>query len=83
MKVNPITPSEIGVRLPNLMIEEVNELIKDRFDGRKAIISINTICRIKGYKPGDMELLADLYKKFGWNTEIDQTGDYNALVFKV
>ena len=78
----PIKKEEIVRRIPDSIIEEVNEHIKENYDGNRAYLSINTLCRFDGYRLGDFFLIKSLYEKNGWKVGVDDSGDYNILVFE-
>ena len=78
--VEPIRPSEVKVVIPDFIIQAVNELIEDKWNGEEAVIEQDeildkvvdtdqdspTYCtRDKIFKKGWLDF-EDLYRKAGW-----------------
>lgn len=87
--VEPISPSDVKKFIPDFIIETVNKLIVEKWDGEKAIILQDDIMDIVSSndpdidKPSRREVFdkgwldfEPLYRERGWNVEYDKPG-YN------
>lgn len=85
--VKPITPDEVKHIIPDFIIEVVNKLIQEKWDGHEAIIKQDEIMDIissddedddkpsrqKIYDKGWLDF-EPLYREAGWNVEYDKPG---------
>lgn len=82
--VEPISPSDVKKFIPDFIIETVNKLIVEKWDGEKAIILQDDIMDIVSSndtdidKPSRREVFdkgwldfEPLYRKKGWDVEYD------------
>lgn len=92
--IKPITPDEVKHIIPDFIIEAVNKLIKEKWNGSEAIIEQNEIMDIVSSdsewddRPSRMTVynnkwldIEDIYRDAGWNVEYDKPGyceTYNA-----
>ena len=85
-KVNPISPKEVTHAIPDFVIEAVNDLIKKKWDGKKAVIYQDEILDIisgDDNKPSRKTIFdnnwldfEDLYREQGWKVEYDKPEYY-------
>lgn len=87
--VKPITPDEVKHVIPDFIIEVVNKLIQEKWDGHEAIIKQDEIMDIvssddedddkpsrqKIYDQGWLDF-EPLYREVGWNVEYDKSAYY-------
>ncbi len=87
--IEPISPSDVKKFIPDFIIETVNKLIVEKWDGDKAIILQDDIMDIVSSddpdidKPSRVEVFAKgwldfepIYREKGWDVEYDKPG-YN------
>ena len=87
--IEPIRPSDVKKIIPDFVIEAVNQLIKEKWDGYKAVILQDEIMDVissddpDNDKPSRREVFdkgwldfETLYREKGWNVEYDKPG-YN------
>lgn len=87
--VEPISPNDVKKVIPDFVIEAVNQLIKEKWDGKMAIILQDDIMDIissddpEDDKPSRQKVFdkgwldfENLYREKGWNVEYDKPG-YN------
>ena len=83
--IKPITPDEIKLVIPDFIIEAVNKLIQEKWDGHEAIIKQDEIMNIVSSndedddKPSRQKIydkhwldFEPLYREAGWNVEYDK-----------
>ena len=83
--VEPISPNDVKKVIPDFVIEAVNQLIKEKWDGKKAIILQDDIMNIISSndpdddKPSRNEIFnkgwldfEDLYREKGWYVMYDK-----------
>jgi hypothetical protein len=72
-----ITPDEVGESLPEWVLKAWNEVIKDKWDGKRAIISYSDVkdklaldkVPVYYYLGKRIDLIKPLYEKVGWDVE--------------
>lgn len=87
--VEPISPSDVKKIIPDFVIEAVNQLINEKWDGYEAVILQDEIMAIISSsddmddKPSRKQILdkgwldfEPLYREKGWDVEYDKPG-YN------
>ena len=87
--VEPISPSDVKKIIPDFVIEAVNQLIMENWDGHEAIILQDDIMDIVSSndaddgKPSRREIFdkgwldfEPLYREKGWNVEYDKPAYY-------
>ena len=72
--VRPITPDEAQRELPNDVIETVNNLIKENWEGSYAKVTIKSISSRCNYREGDWRGICKLFEEYGWSVESDFPG---------
>ena len=83
--VEPISPSDVKKIIPDFVIEAVNQLIMEKWDGYEAVILQDDILDIissddlDNDKPSRQEVFdkrwldfEDLYREKGWDVEYDK-----------
>lgn len=77
MNITPITPQEVLEQLPKTvptrLIEIINDLLIERFDGKKAEITIDMIKEqwpsTTQFKHDFLTNIERIYQKFGWKVQ--------------
>jgi hypothetical protein len=72
--VRPITPEEAQRELPNDIVERVNNLIKQNWNGSSAKVTIKAIKAGCSYREGDWRGICKLFREYGWDVENDFPG---------
>lgn len=85
--VNPIKPEEVILRIPDFIIEAVNDLIKEKWDGQCAVIKQNEIMEIvssddpEDPRPSRKKVFdhnwldfEPMYRQVGWGVLYDKPG---------
>lgn len=83
--VEPISPSDVKLRIPDFIIEAVNQLIMEKWTGDEAIILQDDILDIVSSDDPDDDKVSrqevfdrhwldfeDLYREKGWDVEYDK-----------
>lgn len=85
--IEPIRPNDVWIEIPEFVIEIVNKMIKEAWDGEEAKISQKDVVDkiLRGY-PGMEKITTgtvykkhwldfeDLYRKVGWKVIYDKPG---------
>ena len=87
--VNPIKPEEVVHTIPDFIIEAVNNLIKENWDGKSAIIKQDDIMKVissddpEDSRPSRQKVfehrwldIEPIYRQVGWKVLYDKP-DYN------
>lgn len=85
--IEPIKPSDVDIRIPDFVIEIVNEFIKKEWDGeRSRILQTDIVNEIVARYPGMGDITSqtvykthwldfeDLYRQVGWKVKYDKPG---------
>ena len=87
MKVKPITPDEVVHEIPDVIIETVNQLIKEKWNGYKAhilqddILERVNIPRDEIFEKNWLDF-EHIYREAGWSVIYDNPGwDENYKAF--
>ena len=80
----PISPDDVQLTIPDWIIEAVNDLIKENWDGRRSVVVQSAILVKVSSRMDEKEVLArhfldieSLYREAGWVVEYHKP-DYNA-----
>ena len=79
MKVKPITPDEVAHEIPDVIIEVVNTLIKEKWNGQKAhILQDEILLRLSIPRDEVFEKhwldFEPIYREAGWHVIYDKPG---------
>ena len=83
--IKPITPSEVQHVIPDFIIDAVNKLIKEKWDGKEAVIKQDEIMKIVSSddpddpRPTRKEIydkcwldFEQMYRKAGWDVDFEK-----------